>query len=154
MTEATKTQAKKKQQRISVADYIAKQVEISGKAQTAIAAEAGFEQNNMISMLKSGKTKLPLARVVPLAKALNVDSRHLFLLTVNEYMPEALEMFQEMIDQPVLTANELEIINLVRQANPNNPRVRTKAQEDDLKAFVETLDDVTSDPKDDGTEAA
>ena len=42
------------------------------KNQVEIAVEAGFVNTNMLLMIKSGKTKLPLDRVPALAKALDV----------------------------------------------------------------------------------
>jgi DNA-binding Xre family transcriptional regulator len=43
------------------------------KTQAEIAAEAGFTNANMMSLLKSGKNKVPLDRVPSLAKALEMD---------------------------------------------------------------------------------
>ena len=48
------------------------------KRQQDIATEAGFVNPNMLSMVKSGKTKLPLDRVPSLAKAMDCDPRLLF----------------------------------------------------------------------------
>jgi hypothetical protein len=54
------------------------------KSQRDIALEAGFRNVNMLSMLKSGNTKLALDRVPALAKALETDPRHLFLLALEQ----------------------------------------------------------------------
>ena len=52
------------------------------KSQRDVAIEAGFVNPNMMSLLKSGRTKMPLDRVPALAKALDCDPRRLFLLTL------------------------------------------------------------------------
>lgn len=57
-----------------LAAFIAKRVlELRPKSQIDIAGEAGFVNANVLSMLKSGATKLPLDRVLALAKALECD---------------------------------------------------------------------------------
>ena len=54
------------------------------KAQREIALEAGFRSVNMISMVKSGSTKLALDRVPSMAKALEVDPKFLFVLALEQ----------------------------------------------------------------------
>lgn len=49
------------------------------KSQKKIAREAGFANSNVLSMLKSGDTKLALDRAPALAKSLETDARLLFL---------------------------------------------------------------------------
>lgn len=51
------------------------------KSQIEIAAEAGFVNQNMLSMLKSGSSKLPLDRVPSLARALEFDPAYPLRLT-------------------------------------------------------------------------
>lgn len=132
-----------KKAHISVADYIKAQVQICGRPQTKIAEEAGFKQTNMISMLKAGKTKLPIERVSSLARALGVDARYLFTLTMREYYPEVAATFDELLQQPILTSNELEMVQIIRAANPSNPRAETPEQVEALKAFAVSLGDDT-----------
>ena len=50
------------------------------KTQAEIAAEAGFTNVNMLSMIKTGATRLPIDRVPALAAALDVDAARLFQL--------------------------------------------------------------------------
>jgi hypothetical protein len=52
------------------------------KSQAQIADEAGFVNPNILSMLKVGKSKLPLDRVPALAAALDVDPSWLFRMAV------------------------------------------------------------------------
>ena len=54
------------------------------KSQAQIASEAGFVNANVLSMLKSGKTKLPLDRVPALAAALDCDPSRLFRMAVEQ----------------------------------------------------------------------
>ena len=69
-----------------LAKYIDKRVmELRSKnSQAAIAAEAGFVNPNIVSMLKSGSSKLPLDRVPSLARALGCDPAYLLRLTLEQ----------------------------------------------------------------------
>src|SRR5689334_10108500 len=58
------------------------------KTQREIAQEAGFPRPNMLSMLKSGDSKLPLERIPGLARALDADAAHLFRLAMADCWPE------------------------------------------------------------------
>ncbi len=54
------------------------------KTQTDLARDAGFVNVNMLSMIKTGQSKLPLDRVAALARALDTDPRHLWLLALEQ----------------------------------------------------------------------
>ena len=57
------------------------------KTQREIAAEAGYEKPNIISMFKYGEAKVPLDKIPALAKALEIDPAHLFRLALEQYWP-------------------------------------------------------------------
>lgn len=100
-----------------VSAYIQKRIlEIrSRKNQSDIAKEAGFRQPNVLSMIKSGQTKLPLDRVPGLAKALECDPRHLFGLAIKQPGFESVENVLQEIYGVVLTRNEQTWVETVRQ---------------------------------------
>lgn len=123
----------------SVADYLNWQINLCGKKQLEIAEEVGFPKPNIITMIKQGKTKLPLDKVGKFAKAIEVDPLHLFKLCMLEYMPDTWKEIEKMIDQPVLTTNELEFVEVMREANVTNPRLRTDDQRRKFREFVESL---------------
>jgi len=72
-----------------LSEFIAKQIaRLQGvRTQAEISADAGFNSVNMISMLASGKVKLPLDRVLPLAAALRCDPAKLVRLALQESVP-------------------------------------------------------------------
>ncbi|MER9831362.1 XRE family transcriptional regulator [Mesorhizobium sp. M0134] len=93
------------------------------KSQRDIAREIGFANDNVIAMLKSGRTKVPLYRVVSIAKALETDPRPLFVLALmqdgNEQDREA---FQEIVGE--FSENEQEIIGAIRKfSNGTDPKL-------------------------------
>lgn len=109
----------------TVAEYVTTQLEFCNKSQAQVATEVGFEKPNVITMIKQGKTKLPLNKVGPMARALGVDAVFLFGLVMNEYFPDTWESIQGMTmkDKPLLTENELEILFALREAGLTTRRI-------------------------------
>jgi DNA-binding Xre family transcriptional regulator len=93
------------------------------KSQRDIAREIGFTNDNVISMMKSGRTKVPLDRVVSIAKALEVEPRPLFVLALMQDGNEKdRAAFQEMAGE--FSQNELEIIGAIREfSNGTDPKM-------------------------------
>jgi transcriptional regulator with XRE-family HTH domain len=92
------------------------------KSQRDIAREVGFVNDNMVTMLKSGRTKVPLDRVVSIAKALETDPRELFVLALTQDGNEQdRAAFQEIVGE--FSANEQEIIGVIRKlSNGADPK--------------------------------
>lgn len=132
---ATRTTSKAK----TVAEYVSSQISLCGKMQREIAEEAGFENPNVITMIKQGRTKIPLEKVGKLAKALSIDPVFLFKMVLSEYQPGTMEAINAMFDQEPLTENELEIIRIVRSASVNNPKVRSDEDRDRLLEAINSL---------------
>lgn len=102
---------------ITVAEFITNKVRESGKTQREIAIEAGFPSPNIITMFKTGDTKVPLERVGPLAKALEVDTAYLLRLVMTEYAPDTWDAIERTLSGVVPTANEVELIRAHRSMN-------------------------------------
>ena len=102
--------------KFTVAEFIADKIAQSDKTQKQIADECGFENPNVITMFKKGATKLPVNRIGALARAIDVDSAHLFRLVMRDYAPDTWETIEEMLNGTVLTANELDLIRAYREA--------------------------------------
>lgn len=100
----------------TVCDFIADRLAHSDKTQREIANECGFDNPNIITMFKTGATKVPLSRIGTLAKALNADPAHLLRLVMTEYMPDTWESIENIMHGSVLTANELDLVRRFRSA--------------------------------------
>jgi len=74
----------------SAAQFISRRIyELRARrSQLEIATAAGFKSANMLSMVKDGKAKLPLERVISLAKALECDARHLMRLALEQSLSQ------------------------------------------------------------------
>lgn len=102
---------------VSVAQFITIKVHESGKTQREIAQEAGFHNPNIITMFKTGATKVPVERVGSLARALGVDPAYLLRLVMTEYAPDTWHEVEQSLGNVVPTANEVELIRAHRRVN-------------------------------------
>ena len=72
----------------TVAQLFSFLVDRSDKTQEEIAKEVGISSINTISMIKSGKSRLPIARISSFAKALDFSEEVLLDTALREYEPE------------------------------------------------------------------
>ena len=96
-----------------VAKFVRRQIQMLGKPQHEIAREVGFDQPNIITMIKQGKTKLPLAKVGPMAIALETDPVYLTQLCFSTYFPETWAAIAPFLET-ALTADEKTMIHAWR----------------------------------------
>jgi transcriptional regulator with XRE-family HTH domain len=120
----------------SVAEFIAERLAAIDKTQRQIATECGLENPNVITMFKQGLTKLPLNRIGPLAKALDVDPAHLLRLAMLEYMPDTWAAIENVMQSTLLSANEFELIRAYRAATGDSDAVATVIKRDAVIAVV------------------
>ncbi|MHA6324551.1 helix-turn-helix domain-containing protein [Roseivivax sp. CAU 1753] len=98
------------------------------KTQREIAVEAGFTNPNFLSMLKNGQNKLPLDRVLDLAKALETDPARLFLLALCQRSNESTYETVKQIFGTVVTRNEVVWLEALREASGGtDPRPTARA---------------------------
>lgn len=99
------------------------------RSQAEIAEIAGFTSPNMMSMLKSGSTKLAIDRVPALAKALECDPGYLLRLSLEqaEGATAATAIFD--ILGPAISENERQWIAEIRDASGDtDPRLTSRAR--------------------------
>lgn len=115
----------------NVASFLAYQIDTSQKSAKEISDEAGFARPNIISMLKAGVTKVPIARVIDLARALDVDKVRFFRMCMEEYMPDILRVCDEVYSADRVTDSEREVLAYLRTISGGEvPGIGTRA--DDL----------------------
>jgi hypothetical protein len=98
----------------TVAQYLTYHINKSEKTQRQIALEIGYTKPNIITMFKQGLTKLPLDKIGPLAKALEIAPDELFFKVMTEYMPETFEALSPFICGQMLSKDELEFLDNYR----------------------------------------
>ena len=99
----------------AVSTYFAALIDRSTKTQDEIAKEAGFHSPNTISMIKTGRTKLPIARIPALAKALDSDPRELLALALQTYEPELYRVYSTISPEMLISVKEYELLKAVRK---------------------------------------
>jgi len=107
----------------------------SRKSQADIASQAGFVNVNVLSMIKSGATKLPLDRVPALAEALECDARRLFALALQQVEPSTALTAIESIFKTIVTANESAWLEELRRASDNSDPVMTTRARSAIRAI-------------------
>lgn len=99
------------------------------KTQSAIANEAGFQQPNMLAMIKAGANKLPLDRVPGLAKALEADPKLLFMMAVEQLGEDTTALAIRNIFGTIVSDNEVDWIEELRNASDHtDPSLTAKAR--------------------------
>lgn len=84
---------------MKVAEYIDAQLRLCGKSQKQVAEEVGFPKANMLTMIKKGLTRVPLARANKLADALGINRAAFMKRLLAEYHPEILEAIEEALGE-------------------------------------------------------
>lgn len=107
-------------QRTTVAEFLADRLAAIDKTQRQVSEECGFDNPNIITMFKTGQTKLPVNRIAALAKALDVNPVHLLRLVMLEYIPDLWESIENIMQSTVLSANELELVRAFRECTGDN----------------------------------
>ena len=99
------------------------------KSQKEIAKEAGFINSNMLSLLKSGASKIPLDRVPALAKALEADPAYLMRLSLEQSVGvTAANAIIDVFGTPI-SANERGWLDEIRDASGNaDPRLTARSR--------------------------
>ena len=106
--------------RATVAEFLADRLAAIDKTQRQVSEECGFDNPNIITMFKTGQTKLPVNRIAALAKALDVNPVHLLRLVMLEYIPDVWESIENIMQSTVLSANELELVRAFREVTGDN----------------------------------
>lgn len=101
---------------VSLTDFIDERIKALApiRSQKEIASLAGFPNPNVISMLKTGTTKLALERVEQLASALDCDPRKLMRLALAQHYEEP--VIKQIINcaVPTVTPAEQLLIEAIR----------------------------------------
>lgn len=121
--------SKKPYENTRLANYVQRRVlELKAKKnQARIAAEAGYKNQNMITMIKQGRTKVALDRIPALARALEADPAFVMQLALEQAIGRtAAEAVREVFGEPI-TKNEHGWLKEIRRASDNSdPRLTSR----------------------------
>ena len=102
--------------RPTVVEMVSEAISRSSKSQGQIAQECGFERPNVVSMLKQGRMKVPIARVGQVARALDLDPVVLLRTVMLEYVPDAWSAIEEVMAVSAVTRHEWALLRSLRAA--------------------------------------
>lgn len=105
------------------------------KTQIEIANEVGFPNPNMVSMIRSGASKLALDRVPAMARALECDPKLLFSLALEQTMGSTTAAVIEEIFGTVVTRNEVVWLEEIRNASGHTDPTLTTRNRAALRAI-------------------
>ena len=99
------------------------------KSQKEIAHQAGFVNANMLSLLQSGATKVPLDRVPALARALGVDRAYLMHLSLEHLSASRQRTPSSTASTRPVTENERGWLDEICDASLNSdPRLTARSR--------------------------
>ena len=114
-------------------------VNLSHLTQREIAARAGYPRPNIITMFKTGETKIPIEKIPVFAEILGIDPKRFLRVALEEYDPGVLKVIEARFG-PQVSRNEHEILQEIRKrSNGADPKLVTQAQRDAIGAFVARL---------------
>lgn len=97
------------------------------KSQKEVALELGYQQANILSMFKTGETKVPLDRIPALARALGLDFSYALKLWFDQQMfeetnPKLLAKMDEIrkMFATTVTGPEQKLLNAWRESAPED----------------------------------
>jgi transcriptional regulator with XRE-family HTH domain len=86
--------------------------------QQEVAIKLGYSNPNIITMFKQGTTRVPLDKVVPLARALDLDPGELLREWFATYTPDALPHLQDYLGMLLSSAEKSWVQGLRRHVGP------------------------------------
>lgn len=98
-------------------EYLGSLLARSEFSQRELAGMVGFNHPNVMSMLKTGRMKVPLDRIPDLAWALNADAFVLLVLALNDEHPALLTILQ---DHMGISVSTLQLASLARTPRSNS----------------------------------
>jgi transcriptional regulator with XRE-family HTH domain len=129
-----------KYQEITVARLFSNAVNNSRLTQREIAQEAGYKRPNLITMFKTGETKIPIDKTPILAKILGLDPKYFLRVALREYHPEVLRAIEGTWPAGLLSDNECELILALRQmTNDGDPELETPEHRQALADLASAL---------------
>jgi hypothetical protein len=122
-------------------EVLADLIDASPLTQVEIARRLDYDKPNLITMFKQGSTKVPVNKIGPLARILEVDAVWLLRRALMDYQPDLWQALEETL-RPRVTANEVEILGPLRGATDDtDPRLSgpaAKIKVEELAAVLTT----------------
>ena len=124
---------------LPVKDVLKIRMKDLGLRNTDLQKALGYPMPNVISMMKTGSMNLPASKVLVAAQMLKVDPVFLLRKVVTENDPALWEAISSILDQHLVTKNEMALLRLVRYRLDGHD-VNLAASREFLKAVEPVLE--------------
>lgn len=101
----------------TVAEYLSGVMGLTDKTQKTIASEIGYDNPNVVSLIKQGRTKLPVNKVQLMAQSLAIDPVNLLRMVMSEYMPDTWTVIASIMGDKLISEDERKLLVLAREAS-------------------------------------
>lgn len=118
------------------ASFLSRAIAQSARKQKDISIDAGFPHSNVISMFKTGETKVPIDRIPALAAACGADPKEFLVIAMEEYYPAAWSVLRDVLGEPISTEED-KLLAAYHLANCNGDVVIDARMFDVLSAVFE-----------------
>lgn len=120
-----------------IANLIARRIDdlSQKKSQRQIASEIGYDRPNMLSMIKTGDSRVPLEKIPILARVLDIDLVLLLRMAFESYWPDTAAVFAESGVQ-ILTDSERELVKHARDCTGDRVPHLTPEKIEQLKKLL------------------
>jgi len=123
-----------------VAAFFAHHVDTGRLSQREIASTVGYSRANVISMFKTGVTRIPIEKIPALSKCMNVDPKAFLRLAMQEYMPETWETIVSILGNGLdVTECEYQMLQKIRRESGGPVCVKTPEQKAALDVLISSL---------------
>jgi hypothetical protein len=103
----------------NVSKHLSRAIAKQRKSISEIAVEIGYVNPEVMIAILNGKIQLPLDKVIPLAKSLEINSGELLYKALCEYAPETLTALRPFMRALELSQDELEVLTTYREYKHN-----------------------------------
>jgi hypothetical protein len=114
-TKALPQTARGRHSTLPVAAYLTLKIAESGKTNSEIAEVLGYPRPNVIAMMKTGSMRLPINKVVSMARCIDVDPVFLLEKVITESSPEMWDGLKSVIGDRLISRKELKLVEFVRK---------------------------------------
>jgi len=120
----------------TVANFIRDKIDACKYRQNQIAEMLGYDNPNVITMFKQGRSKLPVYVIPKLAKIIGADPAVMLDIVMTAYEPEKYEAIKQILGEPI-SEDEREIIKAMRNTySPVEILARKKGIIDAIKSVA------------------
>ena len=137
MARGRKQESAKTGEKYALAEWLNKNLRnLTDLTNDELATKLGYTQPNIVSMWVTGRTKVPLEKLLPLAQVMDVDYSFLLPLWVEQYAGKDayIELMRTL--QRAVSEDEAELVKSIRKITKGRKVKITAAQEKQIAAIL------------------